>query len=110
MISMMFRRLLPLCLLSISMFLLSGCQGKPPQPEQTTADMTLTMVKSMLQAYIDGTPRGSEEENYDMFVTSIREAYPEKADVLQKGLADLKRLPASSPSLKSTAKRILDQL
>ncbi len=88
-----------------------GCGGdkiKPQDIEIKPAADPLVPVKSRLEAYVKGQPLGSEVTDFDQLVSDVRKTHPEKADILQKGLDDLKKARPNEVSRK--AKDLLGKL
>jgi len=84
---------------------LCGC-GKDQQVE-VKPQGGLERAKVILTDYTKGTALGSEAETFDEIVAEVRQTDPKKADILEKGFADLKRSP-KNPGPKARA--LLKQL
>ena len=88
----------------------AGC-GHPVKEEQIEVKPSndpLFMARNTLQQYANGQPMGSEVTSFPHMVEEVRKADPAKADILEKGLADLqKSSPGSRPG---KAKELLRQL
>jgi hypothetical protein len=71
-----------------------GCgPGKGPQPGAKQSG--LERAKVILNDYAQGAPMGSEAMTFEEIVEDVRKTDPQKADLLEKGFADLKRSPAN---------------
>ena len=53
----------------------------------------LERAKVILNDYAKGVPMGSEAMAFDEIVADVRKTDPQKATILEKGFADLKRSP-----------------
>src|SRR5262249_25214444 len=84
---------------------LCGC-GKDP-PVEVKPQSGLERAKGILNDYADGAPMGSEVETFAEIVAEVRKTDPEKAAILEKGFADLKRSPKN---LSGKARALLKQL
>ena len=84
---------------------LCGC-GKDP-PVEVKPQSGLERAKGILNDYANGAPMGSEVETFEEIVGEVRKTDPQKATILEKGFADLKRSP-KNPSGKARA--LLKQL
>jgi len=67
----------------------------------------LANAKSILQSYANGQPPSSEVASYPKIVDDVRKTDPAKADILEKGFADLQR---SKSGHASKAKELLKKL
>ena len=67
----------------------------------------LERAKVILNDYAQGVPMGSEAETFQEIVEEVRQTDPQKAAILEKGFADLKRSPGN---LKAKARELLKQL
>ena len=85
---------------------LCGC-GKDPPPVEVKPQGGLERAKGILNDYANGAAVGSEAETFDEIVAEVRQTDPQKATILEKGFADLKRSP-KNPSGKARA--LLKQL
>ena len=79
---------------------LSGC-GKDP-PVEVQPQSGLERARVILNDYASGVPMGSEVETFEEIVAEVRKTDPKKAEILEKGFADLKRSP-KDPSGKARA-------
>jgi hypothetical protein len=73
---------------------LCGC-GKDPPPVEVKPQSGLERAKVILNDYAQGVPMGSEAETFPEIVEEVRQNDPQKAAILEKGFADLKRSPAN---------------
>ncbi|MCE9632151.1 MAG: hypothetical protein K8S94_15725 [Planctomycetia bacterium] len=87
-----------------------GC-GDPGKPvRQYTlkdAPSPLDEVRTLLERYAEGQPVGSEVINFEALVGRVREADPERAMVLEQGLAAIAQSPATAAA---RARQLLKQL
>ena len=78
----------------IALLGLWGCGGgKGPQAE-VQAQSGLERAKVILNDYAKGMRMGSEAMTFDEIVEEVRKTDPQKATILEKGFADLKRSPS----------------
>jgi hypothetical protein len=82
-----------------------GC-GKDP-PVEVQPQSGLERAKVILNDYVNGMALGSEAETFEEIVAEVRKTDPQKAAILEKGFADLKRSP-KNPGDKARA--LLKQL
>ena len=82
-----------------------GC-GKDP-PVEVKPQSGLERAKVILNDYAQGVPMGSEAATFQEIVEEVRQADPQKAAILEKGFADLKRSPGN---LSSKARELLKKL
>lgn len=90
--------------------LLAGCrpQGTPKvETFQAPAVDPLVEVRTILTNYANGMPVTSEAESFPELVARVREKYPAKADLLEKGLSEIKAHPQTAAS---KAKELLQKL
>src|SRR5262249_48282529 len=74
---------------------LCGCGGgKGPQAE-VQPQSGLERAKVILNDYAKGAPMGSEAMTFEEIVGEVRKTDPQKATILEKGFADLKRSPGN---------------
>ena len=85
---------------------LCGCGSKPP-PVVVQPQSGLERAKVILNDYANGVPMGSEQMTFEEIVEEVRKTDPQKASILEKGFAELKRSP-QNPSGKARA--LLKQL
>lgn len=85
-----------------------GCTSgvKEEKIEVKQAD-GLQQARTLLKRYADGQPMTSEATSFPYLVNEVRKTDPAKADVLEKGLEDLKKNPAN---LRAKAKELLGKL
>ena len=98
------------CLLAgVALVALSGCLGsvKEEAIEVKASNDPLHEPRSILQRYAAGQPLGSEVTDFPRLVENVRKTDPARADVLEKGLADIQKAPASRAA---RAKELLKQL
>jgi hypothetical protein len=84
---------------------LCGC-GKDP-PVEVKPQSGLERAKAILNDYANGAPMGSEAETFEEIVKEVRQTDPQKATILEKGFADLKRDPRN---VSGKARALLKQL
>jgi hypothetical protein len=84
---------------------LCGCGKEPPVEIQPQSG--LERAKGILNDYANGVPLGSEGAMYEEIVAEVRTIDPQKATLLEKGFADLKRSPQN---LRDKARALLKQL
>jgi hypothetical protein len=84
---------------------LCGCAKEPPIQVQPQSG--LERAKVILNDYAQGAPMGSEAETFQEIVEEVRQTDPQKAAILEKGFADLKRSPTN---LSGKARALLKQL
>ena len=84
---------------------LCGC-GKD-LPVEVQPQSGLERAKGILNDYANGAPLGSEGAMYEEIVAEVRQTDPQKAVILEKGFADLKRSPQN---LSGKARALLKQL
>ena len=61
----------------------------------------------ILKDYANDVPMGSEQMTFEEIVEEVRKTDPQKATILEKGFADLKRSPQTRSS---KARALLKQL
>ena len=89
------------------MALLGLCGCGKEQPVEVQPQSGLERAKGILNDYANGAAMGSEAETFEEIVAEVRKTDPQKATILEKGFADLKRSP-KNPSDKARA--LLKQL
>ena len=82
-----------------------GCGQGPPV--EVKPQGSLERAKAILNDYVQGAPLGSEAMTFQEIVEEVRQNDPQKAAILEKGFADLKRSPASRGD---KARELLKQL
>ena len=85
---------------------LCGCGSYSP-PVVVQPQSGLERAKVILNDYASGVPMGSEAATYEEVVAEVRKTDPQKATILEKGFADLKRSPQN---LRDKARALLKQL
>src|SRR5262245_22848906 len=85
---------------------LCGC-GKKAPPVAVQPQSALQQAKVILNDYANGVPMGSEQMTFEEIVAEVRKTDPQKATILEKGFADLKRAPQNRSG---TARALLKQL
>ena len=85
---------------------LCGCGSNSP-PVQVQPQSGLERAKGILNDYASGVPLGSEAATYEEVVAEVRKTDQQKAVILEKGFADLKRSPQN---LSGKARALLKQL
>jgi len=83
-----------------------GC-GRGSPPVEVKPQIGLERAKVILNDYVQGVPLGSEAMTFEEIVEEVRQTDPQKAAILEKGFADLKRSPASRSA---KARELLNQL
>ena len=83
-----------------------GRGGKGSQAE-VKPQSGLDRAKVILNDYAQGAPMGSEAMTFAEIVEEVRKTDPQKATILEKGFADLKRSPANRSA---KARELLKQL
>jgi outer membrane murein-binding lipoprotein Lpp len=68
----------------------------------------MDQVKQTLERYAKGEPMTSEVTSFDYMVNQLKEKDPAKADILAKGLEDLKKAPKGQ--LAGKAKELMTKL
>jgi hypothetical protein len=90
----------------MALLALCGC-GKRSPPVVVQPQSGLERAKVILNDYANGLPMGSEGATYEEIVAEVRKTDPQKATILEKGFADLKRSPQN---LRDKARALLKQL
>jgi len=88
-----------------------GCSGGVKEETITINPANndpLMEPRSILKQYADGQQMGSEVANFPVLVENLRKTDPAKADILEKGLADLQK--ARPAELKEKAKELYNKL
>lgn len=95
----------------VALLLAAGCSGKGgreprtytrPGPRDPVAEARL-----FFEDYAAGQGLGSEQELFEEIITAIKAVDPAKADVVAKGIAEIKKNPTTTAI---TAKKVLKQL
>jgi hypothetical protein len=89
---------------------LPGCSSKPKEEviEIKAANDPLASARSVLKRYADGQPLASEVTSFPQMVEDVRKVAPDKAEILEKGLADIQKASAAGRAAK--AKELLSKL
>ena len=102
----MVREWLGVGIVFIALLGLCGC-GRNSRPVEVQPQSGLERAKGILADYANGVPMGSEQMTFEEIVEEVRKTDPQKAAILEKGFADLKRSPQSRSS---KARALLKQL
>ena len=89
----------------VALLALCGC-GKDP-PVEVKPQGGVERAKVILTDYANGVEMGSEAETFEEIVAEVRKTDPQKATILEKGFADMKRSPKN---LSGRARTLLKQL
>jgi hypothetical protein len=84
-----------------------GCGGGKGTQAEVKPQSGLERAKVILNGYAQGAPLGSEVMKFEEIVEEVRKTDPQKAAVLEKGFADLKRSPGN---LSAKARELLKRL
>jgi hypothetical protein len=85
-----------------------GCSQQTVKPTKIEIKVDpMVQVTNTLQGYAKGQTLGSEVTGYDSMVSSVKAANPDKAAILEKGLAEIKKPGAD---VKGKAKALLSEL
>ena len=85
-----------------------GCSQQTVKPMKIEIKVDpMVQVTNTLQGYAKGQNLGSEVTGYDSMVSSVKAVSPEKAEILEKGLAEIKKPGAD---VKAKAKALLAEL
>jgi hypothetical protein len=91
--------------------LVAGCgeEGRiKPETIEVKEDTPLKRATTLLQSYAKGQALGSEVESFPSLVGDLRATDAQRADVLEKGLEELKK--TKGPATAAKAKEILARL
>ena len=102
----MVRQWLALAIIFLAFLGLCGC-GRSSPPVQVQPQSGLEQAKVILNDYASGVPMGSEAATFEDVVAEVRKTDQQKATILEKGFADLKR---SKQNLRDKARALLKQL
>jgi hypothetical protein len=102
----MVRAWLGVGIICVALLGLCGCGGKDARVE-VQPQSGLERARGILNDYANGAPLGSEAATYEEIVAEVRQTDPQKAMILEKGFADLKRSPQN---LSGKARALLKQL
>lgn len=100
----------PAFALLIAALAMPGCgpTGKVKEQQiEVKENSALEQAKQMLSNYAKGQPLGSEVTSFTGIVTQLRPTDPTRADILEKGFADLQKPKANTAA---KAKEILKAL
>ena len=85
-----------------------GCSQQTVKPMKIEIKVDpMVQVTNTLQGYAKGQNLGSEVTGYDSMVSSVKAVSPEKAEILEKGLAESNK---PWPDVKAKAKALLSEL
>jgi hypothetical protein len=70
-----------------------GCGDGKGTQDGVQPQSGLERAKVILNDYAQGAPMGSEAMTFAEIVEEVRKTDPQKATILEKGFADLKRTP-----------------
>jgi hypothetical protein len=101
----MVRQWLSLWIIFAALLAPVGC-GKAG-PVEIQPQSGLERAKGILNDYANGAPLGSEGAMYEEIIAEVRQTDAQKATILEKGFADLKR---SRQNLRDKARTLLKQL
>src|SRR4029450_5331268 len=91
----------------IFMALLGLCGCRIERPVDVQPQSGLERAKGILNDYANGVPMASEAATFEEIVAEVRKTDEQKASILEKGFADLKRSPQN---LRDKARALLKQL
>lgn len=101
----MVRRRLRVGIVLVALVGLCGCGKEAPVAVQPQSGVE--RAKGILNDYANGVPMGSEQMTFEEIVAEVRKTDPQKATILEKGFADLKRSPQNRSGI---ARTLLKQL
>ncbi len=103
-------RLFCLTLSACSLTFALGCGGgvQEQEIEVKASNDPLHEPRSILKRYAEGQPIGSEITSFPDHVANVRAIDPDRADVLEKGIAELQAAPAAKR--KAIAKELLGKI
>ena len=85
-----------------------GCSPQTVKPTKIEIKVDpMVQGTNTLQGYAKGQNLGSEVTGYDSMVSSVKAVSPEKGEILEKGLAEIKKPGAD---VKAKAKALLSEL
>jgi hypothetical protein len=102
----MVRAWLGVGIIFVALLGLCSCGSNSP-PVQVQPQSGLERAKGILNDYANGAPMGSEGATFEEIVAEVRKTDPQKATILEKGFAELKR---SRQNLSGKARALLKQL
>src|SRR5262245_54923879 len=91
----------------VFMSLLGLCSCGRNRPVEVQPQSGLERAKGILNDYANGGPAGSEAATFEEIVAEVRKTDDQKATILEKGFADLKRSPQNR---RDKARALLKQL
>ena len=94
-------------LVPVLALLVLGCGRGQEKVIPIPAGDPLRNARTVLQRYAEGQMMASEVESFDDLVASVRKVDPERADVLDKGLKEIKANPSGRATI---AKGLLPKL
>jgi hypothetical protein len=85
------------CTFALAVFLVGCSSGvREENIEVKASNDPLNAPRSILQRYAEGQPLGSETTSFAKMVEDVRKVDPARADVLEKGLAEIQKADAGS--------------
>ena len=85
-----------------------GCSPQEKSIEIKPSNDPLLQARAVLERYAAGQPLSSEVSTFPQLIADVRKADPARADILEKGLAEIQKAPANSRPAK--AKELLAKL
>ena len=88
----------------------TGC-GPSGRVQEETIEIKadpLKQARNLLEGYAKGQPLGSEVTSYDYTVAEVRKVDQKRADILEKGLAELKQ--TKGPATATKARELLAKI
>jgi len=80
----------------------AGCRsGKVEDIEVKPSNDPLQPARVALQRYVNGEPMGSEVTGFPAMVENVRKVDPQRADILEKGLAEIQKAPPGTRAVKA---------
>jgi len=95
-----------IAIIFMALFGLWGCGGGKDAPE-VQPQSGLERARVILNDYAKGMRMGSEAMTFDEIVEDVRKTDPQKATILEKGFADIRRAPGNRSA---TARELLKKL
>ena len=86
-------------ILPVLALLILGCGRNPEKIIAIPAGDPLANARTVLKRYVEGQPMASEVESFPDLVASVRKVDPERADVLEKGLEEIKKNPSNRATI-----------
>ena len=84
-----------------------GCGAGAKAPVVDKPQNVVEQAKVILNEYAQGGPMGSEAARFEDIVEELKKTDPQKATILEKGFADIKKSPNSR---QAKARELLKQL